>query len=109
MSDGPDPDICREVVRRAISEDGGSGDVTTSAVVPSSVTATATLLAKSTCVVAGLDVAREVFEQVDATLQFVASKADGIWCRPGEPVARIDGRAASILTGERTAVNFVQH
>jgi nicotinate-nucleotide pyrophosphorylase (carboxylating) len=60
-------------------------------------------------VLAGLDVAREVFEQIDAGLQFTAIKVDGDLCRSGDPLARIDGRAASILTAERTALNFLQH
>jgi len=109
MPDRLDRAVYRDIVRRAISEDIGPGDVTTWAVVPSNAKATATLLAKTTCVVAGLDIAREVFEQVDATLEFVASKSDGNLCHSGEPLARIVGRAASILSAERTAVNFVQH
>src|SRR5437870_10504252 len=109
MPDRLDPAVYRDVVRRALAEDVGPGDVTTWAVVPSSAKATATMLAKSTCVLSGLEIARDVFEQVDATVQFVAMKVDGDLCRSGEPVARVDGRAASILSAERTAVNFVQH
>jgi nicotinate-nucleotide pyrophosphorylase (carboxylating) len=109
MSDRLDPAAYRDTVRRAIVEDVGPGDVTTRAVVPESATATATLLAKSACVVAGLDIAREVFEQVDVSLQFVAAVVDGRLCEPGDTLARVIGRAASILTAERTAVNFVQH
>ena len=103
------PAVYRDIVRRAIEEDVGSGDLTTQTVVPVHAAATATLVAKSTAVVAGLDLVREVFEQVDATLQFQASKADGALCHPGEALARIEGSAASILTAERTALNFVQH
>ena len=103
------PAVYRDIVRRAITEDVGSGDLTTQTVVPVQTAAIATLVAKSTAVVAGLDLVREVFEQVDAKLQFQAMKTDGALCHPGEPLARIEGSAASILTAERTALNFVQH
>jgi nicotinate-nucleotide pyrophosphorylase (carboxylating) len=109
MSDRLDRAVYRDIVRRAITEDVGPGDVTTWAVVPPTAMATATLLAKSPCVLAGLDIAREVFEQVDAALQFVPSKTDGAFCHPGDELARVEGRAASILSAERTAVNFTQH
>jgi nicotinate-nucleotide pyrophosphorylase (carboxylating) len=109
MSERLDPAVYRDIVRRAIAEDVGPGDITTWAVVPPPMRGRATLFAKCTCVLAGLDVAREAFEQVDAGLQFVAIKLDGELCRSGEPLARIDGRAASILTAERTALNFLQH
>jgi len=109
MSDRLDPTAYRDIVRRALVEDVGPGDVTTRAIVPENATATATLLAKSPCVVAGLDIAREVFEQVDVSLKFSASGPDGRLCEPGEALAHVTGRAASILTAERTAVNFLQH
>jgi nicotinate-nucleotide pyrophosphorylase (carboxylating) len=109
VPDRLDPVVYREVVRRAIAEDIGPGDVTTWAVVPPSVRGRATMFAKGTCVLAGLDVAREVFAQVDAGLAFLALKIDGELCRSGEPIARIDGAAASILTAERTALNFIQY
>lgn len=109
MTERLDPAVYRDVVRRAIAEDVGPGDVTTWAIVPPTMVGRATLFAKCTCVLAGLDVAREVFEQIDAALEFAAVKLDGELCRSGDPLARIDGRAASILTAERTALNFLQH
>jgi nicotinate-nucleotide pyrophosphorylase (carboxylating) len=104
-----DPAVYHDIVRRALAEDVGPGDVTTWAVVPSSARAQATMVATSMCVLAGLDVAREVFNQVDNTVKFVAERLDGDLCGSSEPLARIEGRAASILTAERTALNFVQH
>ena len=109
MPDRLDPSAYRDIVRRAITEDIGPGDVTTLAIVSATVRAHATLLAKSTCVLAGLDIAREVFEQVDGALEFRAFKRDGDLCHSGESLARIEGRAAAILAAERTALNFVQH
>lgn len=109
MADRLDPAVYRDIVRRAIAEDVGPGDVTTWAIVPSTLQGRATMFAKCTCVLAGLDIAREVFEQLDSRVKFAAAKMDGELCRSGEPLARIAGRASAILTGERTALNFVQH
>ena len=71
------PAVYEDLVRRALAEDIGAGDITTTAIVPPSAGATAALLAKSACVVAGLDVAREVFHQVDRSSAFTAATADG--------------------------------
>ena len=109
MPERLDPVVCREVVRRAVAEDVGPGDVTTSAIVPAGVQGRATLLAKCTCVLAGMDLAHEVFAHVDPGLQVTGIKHDGELCRPGDQIARVQGAAASILTAERTALNFVQH
>jgi nicotinate-nucleotide pyrophosphorylase (carboxylating) len=67
------------------------------------------LLAKSDCVLAGLDVARAVFLEIDPTVAFAARKHDGSRCHPGDLIATVRGRAASLLTAERTALNFLQH
>jgi nicotinate-nucleotide pyrophosphorylase (carboxylating) len=104
-----DPAVYRDVVRRAVAEDVGPGDVTTWAIVPPGSQGRATILAKCTCVLAGLEVAREVFHQIDGTLEFAAVKLDGQMCGSGDPIARIAGRVSPILSAERTALNFVQH
>jgi nicotinate-nucleotide pyrophosphorylase (carboxylating) len=104
-----DPAVYRDLVRRAIAEDLGAGDITTEAIVPGDVRATGVLLAKSRCVLAGLEVAREVFDQVDATTVLECVKTDGDACESGETCARVRGRAASLLAAERTALNFLQH
>jgi nicotinate-nucleotide pyrophosphorylase (carboxylating) len=69
----------------------------------------AAIVARTSCVIAGLDVAREVFLAVDATVRFEALQSDGHVCRPGDHVAALDGPSAGILTAERTALNFLQH
>jgi nicotinate-nucleotide pyrophosphorylase (carboxylating) len=107
--DPPDASAYRELVRRALAEDVGSGDVTTASTVPAAATAQATLVAKQPCVVAGLDVAREVFAQIDSAVRFEPLRADGEACDAGALLARISGPARAILTGERTALNFLQH
>jgi nicotinate-nucleotide pyrophosphorylase (carboxylating) len=98
----------RDVVARALAEDIGPGDLTTGAIVPPSMRASGVLVARQTCVVAGLEVAREVFAQVSDAVVFTARKADGDLCAPDDILAEVAGPAASLLAGERTALNFLQ-
>jgi nicotinate-nucleotide pyrophosphorylase (carboxylating) len=103
-----DPALYREVVRRALAEDLGWGDVTTDATVPADLRARGIILVKSPCVLAGLDVAAEVFTQLDPGCTIERKKKDGDRCQPGEIVAELRGGAAAMLTAERTALNFLQ-
>jgi nicotinate-nucleotide pyrophosphorylase (carboxylating) len=96
-------------VRRALAEDLGWGDVTTEAVVPSELRARGIILAKCSCVIAGLEVAAEAFSQLDPGCVFERKLQDGDRCEPGDVVAELRGQAASMLTAERTALNFLQH
>jgi nicotinate-nucleotide pyrophosphorylase (carboxylating) len=104
-----DPSVYRDLVRCALAEDLGSGDITTEAIVPAGLPARGLFLAKRTCVLAGLDVAREVFAQVDAAVEWVAFKRDGDLCEADDTLARVQGPAAALLAAERTALNFLQH
>lgn len=108
MSDHLDPAAYRDLVRRALAEDVGTGDVTTRAIVPATLPAVGTFLVKRDCVVAGLDVARAVFTELDSTVTFAASARDGDQVGTGAVVATVRGPAAALLTGERTALNFLQ-
>jgi nicotinate-nucleotide pyrophosphorylase (carboxylating) len=103
-----DPHSYRDLVRRALAEDIGSGDVTTSATVDDSRQARGVILAKSRCVIAGLDVAAEAFRQLDPGVTIAVHSGDGTCCEPGTEIAEIRGRAAALLTAERTALNFLQ-
>jgi len=103
-----DPALYREVVRRALAEDLGWGDVTTEATVPPELRARGVILAKCTCVIAGLDVAAEAFLQLDPGCSFERLFKDGDGCKPGDVVARLHGQASAMLTAERTALNFLQ-
>jgi len=98
----------RELVRRALAEDFGWGDVTTEGTIDRDLKARAVILAKSRCVVAGLDVACEAFRQLDPTVSITAHRRDGEWAEPGTDVAELRGQAAALLTAERTALNFMQ-
>jgi nicotinate-nucleotide pyrophosphorylase (carboxylating) len=103
-----DPASYRDLVRRALAEDIGSGDVTTKATVDDGARSRGVLLAKSRCVVAGLDVAAEAFRQLDPDVVIAVHHRDGTRCEPGAEIAEIHGRAAALLTAERTALNFMQ-
>ena len=103
-----EPGTYREIVRRALAEDLGWGDVTTEGTVSAQQRATGVLLAKRSCVVAGLDVAIEVFRQLDPSVTVRNGHPDGDRCASGDIVATVRGSAASLLTAERTALNFLQ-
>jgi nicotinate-nucleotide pyrophosphorylase (carboxylating) len=103
-----DPEYVRDSVARFLAEDVRGGDVTTRLVVPAAAHATGRIVARQDCVLAGLDVAREVFRQLDSTVTFEARAADGDGVACGACVAVLRGPAAPILTGERTALNLLQ-
>lgn len=103
-----EPGAYRELVRRALAEDFGWGDVTTESVIEQGQKAKAVLLAKARCVVAGLDVFCESFRQLDPAIAFTMHRRDGDWCESGTEIAWLRGDAAAILTAERTALNFIQ-
>ncbi len=103
-----DPGLYRELVRRALGEDFGWGDVTTAAVIDPKARGRAVLLAKSPCVLAGLDVAAEAFRQLDPGVTITIAHPDGTRVDPGTVVAQYEGFASALLTAERVALNFVQ-
>jgi nicotinate-nucleotide pyrophosphorylase (carboxylating) len=103
-----DPALYRETVRRALAEDLGWGDVTTEKTVDPSLHARGVILAKSDCVIAGLDVAAETFRQLDPAVVFSQRANDAERCAIGAIVAEVSGSAAAMLTAERTALNFLQ-
>ena len=103
-----DPVVYRDLVRRALDEDVATGDITTLGTISPMQRARAIVLAKSPCVVAGLDVACEAFRQLDADVAITVHHPDGSVCHPGTTVAELRGRAAGLLTAERTALNFMQ-
>ena len=103
-----DPALYRETVRRALAEDLGWGDVTTDATIRSDLQAKGVILAKSACVLAGLDVAAESFRQLDPGCTFTPRRRDGELCQAGDVAADVSGLAGAMLTAERTALNFLQ-
>jgi len=109
MPEAPDPRLYRDLVRAALAEDVGAGDLTTAAIVPPSTEAWAIIVTRVPCTVAGLPIARETFLQVDPGLEVDLRCRDGDACPDGAVIAGVHGRAAAILTAERTALNFLQH
>ena len=98
----------RDIVGRALAEDLGHGDVTTDALIPPDSRGQASVVVKAHGVVAGLEVALEVFRQVDTSTAARVRVADGSAVSPGDVVADIEGSVAGILKAERVALNFLQ-
>lgn len=92
-----------------LAEDIGSGDITTLALIPAAAKTNAIIHAKDSGILAGIDVARRVFELLDKDIQFDAKLADGAALTNGSIIAEIKGNAQAILTGERLALNLLQH
>jgi len=100
--------IVPRLVQIALEEDVGAGDVTTGAVLTGEEVGSAQVVAKSTLVVAGMGVFKEVFLFVNGDLNFAGWKEDGQVAAPGDILTEICGRLSSILTAERVALNFFQ-
>jgi nicotinate-nucleotide pyrophosphorylase (carboxylating) len=98
-----------EVVRRALAEDVGSGDVTALATVPAGAVGAARILAREDVVVAGLPLVEMVFTSLDPAMKVEFFVADGDLVAKGRDLLRLAGPGRAILTGERTALNFLTH
>lgn len=98
-----------DFIENALSEDIGQGDVTTEATIPVDSTSTAEMLAKQEMVLAGLDVSREVFHYLDPATKFEPRAKDGDKIKAGTVLARVSGKTRVLLTGERVALNLLQH
>jgi nicotinate-nucleotide pyrophosphorylase (carboxylating) len=96
------------IIIAALNEDIGTGDITTETTIPQNVLGKGILLVKDEGIIAGLDVAEQVFKTVDQDLVFLKSLKDGAFVKNGDIAAIVEGRATSILTAERTALNFMQ-
>jgi nicotinate-nucleotide pyrophosphorylase (carboxylating) len=102
-----DPET-KHLINLALSEDIGSGDVTSEALLESEPSGKAVIVAKQDGVLAGLPVAKMVFQAVDPTVVFRMLKRDGGRIKNGEKLALIQGKTKGILSAERTALNFLQ-
>ena len=96
-----------DCIRRALTEDIGTGDATTDAIVPPDATMRGQIIAKQDGIIAGLDVARAAYELLDSDVDFSAQLADGSRVTRGGLLALVSGRTSSLLTAERTALNFL--
>lgn len=97
------------IIRTALSEDIGTGDITTLSTIPADKTISGRFLAKEGGILCGMEVARAVFNFLDPEISFTANFADGDSFEKGDILAEVSGNARNILTGERTALNLMQH
>ena len=97
-----------ETVDRALAEDLGKGDVTTEALISSDQRGTGFIVAKKEGILAGIEVAKQVFHRVDPELKVEILLEDGARVEPGSKIAKVSGSIASILKAERIALNFLQ-
>ncbi len=97
------------LIKAALAEDVGPGDVTSTYFVPETLSSSAVIVAREPGVMSGMDVARLVFELVDDRLRTTPLKQNGEAFAKGDVVLEIQGPTRGILTGERTALNFLQH
>ncbi|MBU1006142.1 MAG: carboxylating nicotinate-nucleotide diphosphorylase [Candidatus Omnitrophica bacterium] len=95
------------IIMSALREDVGSGDITNASVFDKDTSITACIIAKEPCVLAGIDIARWVFDVLDEKINFRPLAKDGDVVKKGKKVASLRGSVKNILTGERTALNFL--
>ena len=100
------PDIL-SAVHRALAEDIGSGDITTNSIVPRDASMRGQIIAKQNGIIAGLDVAKIVYKTVDPEIEFNTAVLEGAPVENRQTLATVSGSARSLLTGERTALNFL--
>ena len=96
------------IIRNALDEDIGIGDVTTSATVPPQANSTANMVAREPLVVAGLNLVEAVFREVSDKFEMRTYVGDGDHVKRNQPLLRIEGQTQAVLTAERVALNFIQ-
>ena len=92
----------------ALNEDIGTGDLTTLSTIPEDKTATGRFVAKEDMIICGIDLAKHIFGRVDPSIEMKANFKDGDAVKKGDVIAVVSGNAQNVLTGERTALNFMQ-
>jgi len=99
---------CTDVIRRALAEDLGPGDITSECFIPADHHSTARIFAKENAILAGTEVAHEVFRQIDPAIEVQIRKHDGDTLTPGDLILTAAGATRALLSAERTALNFLQ-
>jgi len=97
------------LVIAALKEDIGKGDITVNALVPTRLCGKGKIIAKANGIITGLDIAIQVFKKIDSKLEIKSYVTDGDRVSPGDTLLTTNGRVASLLKAERTALNFLQH
>jgi nicotinate-nucleotide pyrophosphorylase (carboxylating) len=104
----PPEAVVRDVIRRALAEDIGYGDLTSDSIVGEDDTTSGQIVARAPGVIAGLPFAAQVFAEVDSRIRFKGRVVDGARVSSGDVVAELEGPARCILTAERVALNLLQ-
>lgn len=108
MINKKETEAANKLIDIALSEDVGSGDLTTDNLIPLGMRKKAYMIAKSDGIIAGLEVAEMVFKKLDNTLLWNPEVQDGTFVKKGTIIVRFEAGYRAILTGERTALNFLQ-
>ncbi|MGI5911240.1 MAG: carboxylating nicotinate-nucleotide diphosphorylase [Syntrophomonadaceae bacterium] len=98
----------KDIIKRALQEDIGHGDLTTMSLIPEDMQASGVFVAKSKGVLAGIQVSRAVYQYLEPDINFIMFKNDGDTLEANDLIARVTGKAMTLLTGERVALNFLQ-
>ncbi len=96
------------IIEAALREDMPGGDITSESIIPAAAVSEAVFLAKEAGILAGLQVARRVFERIDPAVEFSERLEDGAAFKKSDILARLKGPTVALLKGERTALNFLQ-
>jgi nicotinate-nucleotide pyrophosphorylase (carboxylating) len=99
----------QHLIEIALKEDIGPGDITTENLIDPQFKGNGIIIAKESLVVAGLNVAKQVFQYLDSEIMFGSKFDDGDFVKKGDVLANIEGKLHALLSGERTALNFLQH
>ncbi len=99
----------KKLIEHALAEDLGTGDVTSEATIPADSVSIAVMLAKQDLVLAGIEVAAEVFQHLDPDILFTPYAKDGDRVNAGVEIAKLSGNTRALLAGERLALNLLQH
>lgn len=97
-----------QIITLALNEDIGTGDITTLSTIPADKTALGRFVAKEDMILCGIDLAKHIFGRVDPSIELKANFKDGDAVKKGDVIAVVSGNAQNVLTGERTALNFMQ-
>ena len=97
-----------QIITLALNEDIGTGDITTLSTIPADKTALGRFVAKEDMIICGIDLAAHIFGRVDPSIELKANFKDGDAVKKGDVIATVSGNARNVLTGERTALNFMQ-
>ena len=97
-----------QIITLALNEDIGTGDITTLSTIPADKTALGRFVAKEDMILCGIDLAAHIFARVDPSIELKANFKDGDAVEKGDVIATVSGNAQNVLTGERTALNFMQ-